>query len=113
MPHHIEAQVIREVETMFREDIQLLLVKKESVSKGQRGYRWTFKTKIAEDTITPAWNEHFEIDDVTEEDLPNMNIEMTVMDYYKLLTNKPLGQIRIGPGQHRDNQHWEEMLLQP
>ena len=84
--------------------------KKESVSKGQRGYRWTFKTKIAEDTITPAWNEHFEIDDVTEEDLPNMYIEMTVMDYYKLLTNKPLGQIRIGPGQHRDNQHWEEML---
>ena len=84
--------------------------KKESIGRGQRGYRWTFKTKIAEDTITPAWNEHFEIDDVTEEDLPNMYIEMTVMDYFKLLTNKPLGQIRIGPGQHRDNQHWEEML---
>ena len=84
--------------------------KKESIGKGQRGYRWTFKTKIAEDTISPAWNEHFEIDDITEEDLPNMYIEMTVMDYFKLLTNKPLGQIRIGPGQHRDNQHWEEML---
>ena len=84
--------------------------KKESIGKGKHSYRWTFKTKIAEDTISPAWNEHFEIDDVTEEDLPNMYIEMTVMDYFKLLTNKPLGQIRIGPGQHRDNQHWEEML---
>ena len=84
--------------------------KKDSIGKGKHSYRWTFKTKIAEDTITPAWNEHFEIDDVTEEDLPNMYIEMTVMDYFKLLTNKPLGQIRIGPGQHRDNQHWEDML---
>ena len=84
--------------------------KRESVGKSKNNYRWTFKTQIALDTITPAWNEHYEVDDITEEDLPNMYIEITVMDYNKFSPNKALGQIRIGPGNMNDNQHWEEML---
>jgi len=84
--------------------------RKDSFGKGTHSYHWRFKTQIAEDTTTPAWNEHFEIDEITEEDLPNMYIEITVMDNYPFLPNKALGKIRIGPGQHKDNQHWEEML---
>ena len=83
---------------------------KDSFGKAKHSYYWRFKTQIAEDTTTPAWNEHFEIDEIAEEDLPNMYIEITVMDNYPFLPNKALGQIRIGPGQHKDNQHWEEMI---
>ena len=83
--------------------------KRNSGGRGKHSYRWTFKTQIAENTSTPAWNEHFEIDEITEDDLPNMYIEITVMDYNQFLPNRPLGKIRIGPGT-RDNQHWEEML---
>lgn len=83
--------------------------KRDSTVKGKNSYRWKFTTQIAYDITTPAWNEHFEIDDISEEDLSNIHIVITVMDHYPVLPNKPLGQTRIGPG-NRNNPHWEEML---
>ena len=79
-------------------------------AKKQMDYRWSFKTKTAWDTLTPAWNEHFEVNDIAEDDLPNMYIEITVMDNHKFRPAQALGKVRIGPGSINDNQHWEEMV---
>ena len=83
----------------------------ECIRKSKLDSHWTFKTKTAWETTAPVWNEHFEVDDITEDHFPNMYIEITVMHKHRVRTAQPLGQIRIGPGlMLGTNQHWEQMV---
>ena len=51
-------------------------------------------------------------DDVDEKQLPNMSMEVVVMDKGRFRADQPLGKVSIGPNQTMDKQHWEEMIRQ-
>lgn len=72
--------------------------------------KWKFETRTVWKTLSPVWNEHFILSDITEADLPHMYIEITVYDKGRFRSAQPLGQVRIGPNQTYDSQHWEDMI---
>ena len=52
----------------------------------------------------------FTVENVSEEDLPNMSIEFSVWDHNTITRHRPLGQVKVGPNTSQDNYHWEEMV---
>ncbi|XP_054158225.1 uncharacterized protein LOC128956532 isoform X2 [Oppia nitens] len=85
------------------------------------------KTPVMKKTCSPKWNHTFIFDDLSELDLSQRCLELTIWDYDKITSNDFLGGVRLGLGQGKCEGHpcdwmdsigdevalWQQMLSRP
>ncbi|KAB5575236.1 hypothetical protein PHYPO_G00218500 [Pangasianodon hypophthalmus] len=71
------------------------------------------KTTIKKKTLNPYYNESFSFE-VSSEQIQNVQIIVTVLDYDKIGKNDTIGKILVGmKSSGTEQRHWEDMLASP
>lgn len=79
------------------------------LNKGNRQVKW--KSSVKKNTLVPIYNEQFQFD-VTDMNIQDIVLDITVIDFDRLGRNDLMGVIKIGSDvEHTTGQqHWNEML---
>lgn len=71
------------------------------------------KTSIKKCTLNPYFNESFSFE-IPFEQVPKVNLQVTVVDYDRIGTSEPIGRVVLGMNaQGTELRHWSDMLASP